>query len=106
LDPRLVSIAKSVKIHQGGQYLTSIPNLSQEDVLLAWKSALCWPVRKLQSMKRGKQRKLDVQCQQTLDVREPIDAKEMLESPGIQSPKPDLETMDMFDSDGRSDHSP
>jgi hypothetical protein len=80
--------------------------------LLAWKSALCWPARKLQSMKRGKQRKLDVQCQQTLDVREPIDAKEMLESPGIQSPKPDLETMDMFealawlDSDGRSDHSP
>jgi hypothetical protein len=102
----------SVKIHKGGQYLTSIPNLSQEDVLLAWKSALCWPARKLQSMKRGKQRKLDVQCQQTLDVREPIDAKDMIESPGIQSPKPDLETMDMFealawlDSDGRSDNSP
>jgi hypothetical protein len=89
-----------------------MPKLSQEDVLLAWKSALGWPARKLKSMKRSKQRKLDVQRQPTLDVRESNDAKEMMESPGIQSPKPDLETMDMFealawlDSDGRSDHSP
>ena len=52
-----------------------------------------------------------MQRQQTIDARNPVDAKELVESPGILSPKPDLEAMDMFealawlDSDGRSNHS-